>query len=163
MADLCCTYTYAGVTLNPGAPTPGSVILTTKQITGLDGAPVRATADNKGLTDGTNLYDGRRRFAGRVVVFSGEVVYIRAAGGSGIVNFMDDAIRAAFNTLEATTIAALEGQLNSFTNLAWTPQGGAGRSLSCLYGNPGNEIQFDGDLPNRTYSFALVSEAAAIS
>lgn len=167
MADLCTTYTYAAVTINPADPADGTCFLSAKRITGLDGAPVRSTADNKGLTDGTNRYPGtsprRRFFAGRAVTFEGEVIYKRAAGGQGVINFGETAIITAFNTLEAAVIAALEGQLNTATALAWTPTGGAAKSLSCLYGAPGGEIQFDGDLPNRTYSFTLVSEAAAIS
>jgi hypothetical protein len=167
MADLCTVYTYAAVTINPASPSDGTCFLSAKKITGLDGAPVRATADAKGLTDGTNLYAGssprRRFFGGRVVTFEGEVIYKRAAGGQGVINFGETAIITAFNTLEAAVVAALEGQLNTATNLAWTPTGGGAKTLSCLYGTPGGEIQFDGDLPNRTYSFTLVSEAAAIS
>lgn len=169
-SDPCATYTYSTVVQNPDPATvdAGDVILIVKTITGLDGAPIRASADNKGLTDGTNLYLGtspRRRFyAGRVVTFAGEVVYVKTPGGSlDLVNFADAAVRTAFNTLEAAVVAALQAQLNTATALTWTPEGLTAHSLSCAYGNPGGEIQFAGDLPNRTYQFTLVSESAAIT
>jgi hypothetical protein len=64
---------------------------------------------------------------------------------------------AAVNAVEAAATAALEAQLNSATNLAWTPNGGAAHTLSCTYGTPGGEFQPTGNMVDRRFSFTLVA------
>ena len=69
----------------------------------------------------------------------------------------------ALNNLEAAVTSALQGQLNSATNLTWTPTGGSGKSLSCYYGNTGGEIQFGGSMLEKTFEFTLVAYNPTIS
>lgn len=124
---------------------------------GLDGAPVRSQVDPKGQTEGGIVHT---KFLGpRIITFSGTVL-IRSVVPEDTVAYL-----TAINTLEAATVSALEGILNSASALTWTPTGGSGKSISVTYGVPGQEVQFTGDmLPGeRTFSFSLIAADPTIS
>lgn len=159
MADLCCEYAIAGITINDD--TVGADRLLTSfdsgHILGLDGAPLRAEIDPQGQSDGGIVHE--KFFGPRIITFQGEV-HIQS-----VVDAQSTAYTTAINTLEAAVISALEGIRNTPSTLAWTPTGLAARSISVTYGTEGGEIQFDGAmLPGeRTFSFTLVAANPTIS
>lgn len=160
MADLCCAYSIAGVTINN--QTAGADRLLTSfengSITGLDGAPVRSQVDPLGQTSGGIVFP---KFLGpRVITFAGEVQIQSVLWTSESVAYL-----TAVNTLEAAVVSALEGILNSASTLAWTPTGLSARSISVTYGVPGQEVQFAGPMVpgQRTFSFSLIAATPGIS
>lgn len=158
MADYCCTYTFGGVTVNASGDTTDTLIISDDgEITGLDGAPVRAEIDDQGQSDGGIVHP--KFYGPRIITFSGEVL-IQS------VNFEDRAAYlTAINVLEASVISALEALLNSASSLAWTPTGGAAKSISCTYGTQGGEIQFSGQMApgERKFTFTLVAANPTIA
>lgn len=159
MADYCCTYTFAGLTINNNATdtTDTLMIGDNGNIVGLDGRPIRAEIDDQGQSDGGIVHP--KFYAARIITFSGEVL-IRSVAFEDTTAYI-----TAINAVEAAAVSALEGQLNSATSLAWTPTGGSGKSISCTYGTSGGEIQFSGAmLPGeRAFTFTLVAAEPAIS
>ena len=155
MADVCCEYTIAGLTLNND--TGDTLMLGGDGVQGLDGAPIRSQVDPRGQISGGIVHT--KFFAARIITFSGEVL-IRTQVPEDTTAYI-----TAINTLEAATVSALEGILNSPSTLGWTPTGLAARSISVTYGVPGQEVQFTGEmLPgSRTWSFSLIAAAPAIS
>lgn len=157
MADYCCVYTYGGVTINAADPANTLIIGDDGDITGLDGAPIRAEIDDQGQSDGGLVHP--KFYAARIITFSGEVL-IRSVGFEDTTAYI-----TAINTLEAAVVTALQSQLNTETSLSWTPTGLSARSIACTYGTSGGEIQFSGAmLPGeRKFTFTLVADEPAIS
>lgn len=159
MADYCCPYTFAGVTINHAGETTDTLLIDEDgEIVGLDGAPIRAEIDDQGVSHGGIVFE--KFFGARIIRFTG-LVDIRSADP---VNERTAYI-TAMNVYEAAVIAAFEGALNMASALAWTPTGGSARSISCTYGNQGGEIQFSGPmLPDeRRFQFTLVAADPTIS
>lgn len=158
MADYCCQYTFSTVEINDTTADVDRLMIGDEgEITGLDGAPIRAEIDPQGQSDGGIVHE--KHYGPRIISFSGEV-HIQSVG------FEDrDGYIAAINTLEAAVVSALEAQLNSAANLTWTPTGGSGKSISCTYGTDGGEISFSGAmLPGeRKFTFTLVAANPTIS
>lgn len=155
MADLCCAYSFAGITINNPADGVDHLILGENGVTGLDGAPIRAEIDDQGQSNGGIVHP--KFFGARIITFSG-FVNIQST-----VRERSTAYFSAVNTLEAAVISALEGVLNTPTTLSWTPTGGSGKSISCTYGNQGGEIQFGGSMLEPTFTFTLVAADPTIS
>lgn len=157
MADVCCEYTYAGITINNDPDTDTLIIDPTNggQIVGLDGAPVRRQVDDLAGIEGGDSMPALLGF--RVITFQG-VCHVGTVDQTN-----ETAYRSALNTLQAAVIGALEGQLNSATNLVWTPAGGSAKSISCMYGMPGGEIQFGSEMYAPKFSFQLIAEDPTIS
>lgn len=160
MADLCCAYSIAGITIN-NATAGADRLLTSFEngsITGLDGAPVRSQVDPLGVTHGGIVFP--KYFGPRVITFAGEVHIQSVTWSPGASAYV-----VAVNNLEAAVVAALEGILNSASSLAWTPTGLSARSISVTYGVPGQEVQFAGPpVPGeRTFSFSLIAGSPTIS
>lgn len=158
MADYCCTYTFSSVTINNTGDTTDTLIIGDDgDITGLDGAPIRAEIDDQGQSDGGIVHP--KFYAARIITFSGEVL-IRSVAFEDTTAYL-----TAINTLEAAVVSALEAQFNSAASLSWTPTGLSGRSISCTYGTNGGEIQFSGAmLPGeRKFTFTLVAAEPTIS
>lgn len=156
MADTCATYTFGSLTVNPSS---GDGLITDfeeGQILGLDGAPVRKQIDPQGQSDGGIVHPAF--FGPRIITFQGKVAIVSVAEGAAALTYA-----AAVNVVEAAAVAALEAQLNSASNLAWTPTGGAARSISCTYGTPGGELQFTGNMVDRRFQFSLVAASPTIS
>lgn len=153
MADLCCVYSYAGININ--ATSGDCLILGEDGVTGLDGRPIRAEIDDQGQSDGGLFFP--RFYGARIITFKG-FCQIRS-----VTVEMNAPYYTALNALEAAVTSALEGQLNSATNLTWTPTGGSGKTISCYYGNTGGEIQFGGSMMEKTFEFTLVAYNPAIS
>lgn len=156
MADTCCVYTIAGLSINA---TSGDCLLTDfeeGQILGLDGAPVRKQIDPQGQSDGGIVHPAF--FGPRVITFQGKVL-IRSVA----VDAAGTTYAAAVNVVEAAAVTALEGILNTPSSLAWTPNGGAAHSISVTYGTPGGELQFTGNMVDRRFSFTLVAASPTIS
>lgn len=155
MADLCCPYTYAGITINDTTEDIDRLVLGDNGVTGLDGAPIRAEIDDQGQSDGGIVHP--KLWAARIIVFSG-VCHVQS------VPYENNAVYfAALNVLQAAVVTALEAQLNSATTLAWTPTGLTARSISCTYGNQNGEIQFAGEMMEPTFTFTLVAADPTIS
>jgi hypothetical protein len=159
MADLCCPYVIAGITINNATALADRLMTSfdNGHILGLDGAPIRAEIDDQGQSDGGIVHP--KFFAARIITFQGEV-HIQSQPPEDTPAYV-----GAINTLEAAVISALEGILNTPSSLAWTPTGGSARSISVTYGTSGGEIQFDGPmLPGeRTFAFTLVAAEPTIS
>lgn len=159
MADLCCAYSIAGITINNTAAGADRLLTSFEngQITGLDGAPVRSQVDLLAVTNGGIVHT--KYYGPRIITFAGEV-HIQS-----VTDAMTTAYLTAMNTLEANVITALQGILNTPSTLSWTPTGLSARSISVTYGVPGQEIQFQGPmLPGeRTFSFSLVAALPTIS
>ena len=159
MADLCCAYSIAGITINN--PSAGADRLMTSfengAITGLDGAPIRSQVDPKGQTHGGIVHN--KFFAARVITFAGEV-HIQSVSDAQTAAYL-----TAINSLEAGVVSALEGILNTPSTLSWTPTGLGTRAISVTYGVPGQEVQFEGPmLPGeRTFAFSLIAATPSIS
>jgi hypothetical protein len=159
MADLCCPYSIAGITINNTSAGADRLLTSFNngQITGLDGAPVRSQVDLLAVTNGGIVHT--KYYGPRIITFAGEV-HIQT-----VTDAMSTAYVTAMNTLEAAVVTALQGILNSPSTLSWTPTGLSARSISVTYGVPGQEIQFMGPmLPGeRTFSFSLVAASPTIS
>lgn len=158
MADICATYTYAGVTIN-GDPASNALVIDLDSaddgITGLDGAPIRRQVDPLASTNGG---DSQEAWWGhRIITFSG-LCQIGTVPVNDIASY-----RAALMTLQAAVIAALEAQRDSAATLAWTPANGGVHTISCKYGMPGGEIRFGGPLYKTKFSFTLLAENPTIS
>lgn len=155
MADLCCEYNIASIVINDDTAGADRLILGPDGVTGLDGAPVRSQVDPKGVTEGGIVFT---KFLGpRIIVFKGfcQVQSVEPA--------MNDPYFSALNALESGVVSALEGILNSASNLTWTPTGGSGKSISVTYGVPGQEIQFGGTMLEKTFQFGLIAADPTIS
>jgi hypothetical protein len=156
MADTCCAYTIAGLTINASS---GDCLLTDfdeGQIIGLDGAPVRKQIDPQGQSDGGIVFPAF--YGPRIIQFQGKVLIRSVAEGA-----LPTTYAAAVNVVEAATVSALQGILNGGGTLAWTPNGGSAHSISVSYGIPGGEIQFTGNMVDRRFQFSLVAANPTIS
>jgi hypothetical protein len=142
MADICATYTYAGITINGPKDTDTLVTPTFNDIVGLDGKPIRRQIDPASQDNGDLDLQGAF-FAGRVIVFSGSVHIGTLSGGTPATNKTEYIQKLV--ALQKAVVAALEAQLTSAATLAWTDATSAARSISCMYGLPGQEIKFGGD------------------
>lgn len=157
MADLCCTYTFGSLTLNPAQvgeePAAGLYLDEEDGITGLDGAPIRAQIDPKGQADGGIVHTKRQ--GARIITFKGFVLTSEDTRDHRDT----EEYREELMNIQDTAIAALVAQLNTETNLAWTPANDpGGRTLSCTYGNEGGHIQFGGSMRDPTFTFVLVAD-----
>ena len=159
MADLCATYTFAGVTIN-GDETSDTLVIPHEGggITGLDGAPVRRQVDDVAADDGGDSQPAH--LGARIITFTGEVHIGTQKDKSPVGNA---AYQSALVALQKATVAALEAQVDSAATLAWTDATGASRSISCKYGMPGGEIQFGGTVEEPTFTFQLIAENPTIS
>ena len=155
MADLCCAYSIAGIVINNPTPLTNRLILGEDGVTGLDGAPIRAEIDDQGQSDGGIVHP--KFYAARIITFRG-FCHIQSVPVE-----LNTAYFTALNTLEASVVSALEGILNSASALTWTPTGGSPRSISVTYGTQGGEIQFGGNMLEKTFEFTLVAAEPAIS
>jgi hypothetical protein len=153
VADLCCVYSFAGISIN--ADGVDALVLGENGVTGLDGAPIRSEIDDQGQSSGGIVHP--KLFGARIITFTGFVAIRSVVIERGTPYF------TAVNTLEAAVISALEGVLNTPTTLSWTPTGLSGRSISCTYGNQGGEIQFGGSMMEPTFTFTLVAADPTIS
>jgi hypothetical protein len=153
VADLCCVYTFAGITINDFDS--DGLVLGDDGVTGLDGAPIRSQVDPRGQIDGGIVHT--KFFGPRIITFNGFVNIQSVPIVQSAIYF------EALNDVEAAVVAALEGALNTPSNLAWTPTGQAARTLSCTYGTTGGEIAFAGSMLEKTFTFQLVAEDPEIS
>lgn len=156
MADLCVEYTFGSVTINEQDATMNRLVLPADGITGLDGRPIRRQVDPRGQTDGGLVFTGF--FGPRVIVFKG-YVEINTVPFLGTVT---TAYASAVMGVEDALKSALEGVINTPTNLTWTQSNGAAGSVSCVYGMPGGELQFGGEMVVPTFQFTLVEASAVI-
>jgi hypothetical protein len=156
MADVCATYTYAGITINGAKDTNCLVITDDGQdgIDGLDGAPIRRQVDPLGNTDGGDSQPPH--FGARIIVFRTKV-HIGTVEGTGPL------YQAALATYMKAVTAALEAQLNSASTLAWTESDGDARSISAVYGMPDGEVKFGPSVGNPSCTFTLLAEDPTIS
>lgn len=156
MADTCCPYTIAGLTINAAS---GDCLLTDfeeGQILGLDGAPIRKQIDPQGQSEGGIVHPA---FLGaRIITFQGKVLIRSVAEGAPATIYA-----SAVNAVEAAVTSALEGILNTPSALAWTPTGGSAKTISVTYGIPGGEFQPTGNMVDRRFSFTLVAADPTIS
>lgn len=155
MADTCTAYTFAGITINHATNDCLFTDFDEGQILGLDGAPIRKQIDPQGQQEGGIVHPA---FLGaRIITFQGKI----------LIQSVDDVTNplyaAAVNAVEAAATSALEGALNSASALAWTPTGGAARSINCSYGVPGGEFQPTGNMVDRRFSFQLVAADPTIT
>lgn len=156
MADVCTTYTYAGVTINGPVGTDCLVVdIDGGEINGLDGRPIRRQIDPLAGTDGGDSQAAY--WAHRIITFKG-VVQVGSVPNSDVTVY-----RAALMAVQASVITALEGQLNSNATLAWTPANGGAHSIGCMYGVPGGEIKFGGPVFKTAFEFSLLAEDPDIS
>lgn len=156
MADTCTIYSVAGITINCHTGDCLHTDFDEGEILGLDGAPIRKQIDPQGQSDGGIVHPAF--FGARIITFRGKVL-IRSVD---LGNREDYA--AAVNTVEAASIAALEGFLNTTTTLQWTPTGSVGlKSITVTYGTEGGELQFTGNMIDRRFSFTLVASNPTIS
>lgn len=155
MADTCCTYTVAGITINAASGDCLHTDFEDGEITGLDGKPIRKQIDPQGQSDGGIVHQAF--FGPRIITFSGRVL-IRSVDLSN-----KEAYVAAVNAVESAAVAALESFVNSSTTLAWTPTGGSGKSISVTYGTEGGEIQFSGNMIDHRFQFSLVAADPTIT
>lgn len=155
MADTCCPYSVAGITINA---TTGDCLHTDfdeGEITGLDGAPIRKQVDPQGQSDGGIVHGAF--YGPRVITFAGKVLIRSVTLG----NREDYA--AAVNAVESATVSALQSFLNATTTLAWTPTGGSAKSITVTYGTEGGEIQFFGNMIDKRFQFSLIAANPTIS
>lgn len=160
MSDPCATYTFAGVTVN-GAEDTDTLVFTDESgdgVQGLDGAPIRRQVDDVAADDGG--IDQGGLWGARIIPFKGHVHIGTEPAQSSIVTA---AYLTKSNVLQAAVIAALEAVLNTPSTLAWTPLGLTARSISCVYGMPGGEIQFTGPAYKRAFAFTLLAENPTIT
>lgn len=157
MADTCCTYTFGSLTVNPSSGNGLTTDFEEGNIAGLDGAPVRKQIDPQGQQSGGIVHTAF--YGARIITFTGKVFI----DPDVVPDVASTAYVAAVNAVESAAVSALQAQLNSATNLAWTPTGGSGKTISCTYGVPGGEIQFSGNMIDRRFSFSLVAADPTIS
>lgn len=156
MADLCCEYTYAGLTINDATEGVDRLVVDANgEITGLDGAPIRSQIDPRGRTDGGIVHT--KLFAARIVVFKGY------AEVQSVENRLTAEYREAMMALQSSVIAALEAQLNTESPLVWTPAGLTTHTLQASYGIVGGEIQFSGLMIDADFTFTLVASDPTIA
>jgi hypothetical protein len=148
-------YTFGGLTINAAT---GNTLFTDfdgGEIGGLDGAPIRSQIDPQGQSEGGIVH---QKFLGpRIITFTGAVL-IRT-----VTDPMSDAWVSAVNAVVGGAVSALESQLNSATNLAWTPTGGSSHTISCTYGTDGGEFQSSGNMLQKKFTFTLVAADPTIS
>ena len=156
MADTCCVYTFGSLTVNATSGDGLNTDFEQGQILGLDGAPIRKQIDPQGQSDGGIVHTAF--YAARIITFQGRVLIRSVAEGAPANTYA-----AAVNAVEGAAVSALQAQLNSATNLAWTLTGGGSHSISCTYGTPGGEIQFTGNMVDRRFTFTLVAADPTIS
>jgi len=156
MADLCVEYSFAGLTINEQDDTADRLVLPADGVTGLDGRPIRRQVDPRGQIDGGLVFTAF--FGPMVIVFKG-YVEINTVGFLGSIT---TAYAAAVMNLEDAVKAALEGVLNTPTALTWTQSNGNAESVTCVYGMPGGELQFGGEMAVPTFQFTLVEAATII-
>lgn len=156
MADVCATYTYAGITINGAKETNCLVITDDGQdgIDGLDGAPIRRQVDPNANTDGGDSQPPH--FGARIITFRTKV-HIGTVDGTG------PAYQAALATYMKAVTAALESKLDSADTLSWTESDGDGRSISAKYGMPDGEVKFGSTVGNPSCTFTLLAEDPTIS
>lgn len=155
MADTCCAYTVAGITINASSGDCLHTDFEEGEIAGLDGAPIRSQVDDQGQSDGGIVF---QKFKGpRIITFSGRVLIRSVTMGN------PEGYAAAIYAVEAASIAALESFLNSSTTLSWTPSGASARSISVTYGTEGGEIQFSGNMLDKRFQFSLIAADPTIS
>jgi hypothetical protein len=155
LADTCCQYTFGSLTVNK---TTGDTLLTDfdgGDIDGLDGAPIRSQIDPQGQSDGGIVH--QKFYGPRVITFTGAVL-IRS-----VTDPTDAAYITAVNAVISAAKTALEAQLNTATNLAWTETGGAGKTISCTYGTEGGEFKTNGNMLQKKFTFSLVAADPTIS
>lgn len=155
MADTCCAYAVAGITINA---TTGDCLHTDwddGDIQGLDGAPVRKQIDLLGQTNGGLVQPAF--FAPRIITFSGRVL-IRTVEPSDKTAYV-----GAVNAVIDGAVTALQSFLNSTTTLAWTETGGGAHSITVTYGTEGGEFQSSGPMLDKKWSFTLVAADPTIS
>ena len=124
-------------------------------IDGLDGAPIRSQIDPQGQSDGGIVH--HKFFGPRIITFTGAVL-IRS-----VTDPSSDAYIGAVNAVIAAAKSALETQLNSATNLAWTETGGSSHTISCTYGTEGGEFKTNGNMLQKKFSFSLVAADPTIT
>lgn len=157
MADLCVEYSFAGLTINDNTDTVDRLVLPADGITGLDGRPIRRQVDPRGIIDGSIVFESF--FAARIITFKGHVE-INTVPFLGSIT---TAYAAAVMNLEDTVKAALEGVVNTPTALTWTQSNGNAESVTCVYGMPGGELQFGGEMAVPTFQFTLIEATTFIS
>ena len=158
MADVCATYTYAGVTIN-GPKTTDCIVITddgSDGIDGLDGAPIRRQVDPLANADGGDSQPAH--FAHRIITFRGKVHI-----GSTSAKVGSSLYQAALVTYMKSVVSALEAQLNSDGTLAWTEADGDARSIQAKYGMPDGEVKFGASVGNPSVTFQLIAEDPTIS
>lgn len=155
MADTCCAYSVAGITINA---TTGNTLHTDFEggdITGLDGAPIRSQIDPQGQSEGGIVH---QKFLGpRIITFQGKILIRSTNPGD------PEGYTAAVNAVIAAAVSALEGFLNSTTTLAWTPTGGSAHSITVTYGTEGGEFQSTGPMLDKSWTFTLVAADPTIT
>lgn len=156
MADLCVPYSFAGLTINSQDPDVDRLVLPADGVTGLDGRPIRRQVDPRGQIDGGLVFTAF--FGPREIVFKG-YVDINTVPWPGSIT---TAYAAAVMNMEDAVKAALEGVLNTPTALTWTQSNGNAESVTCVYGMPGGELQFGGEMARPTFQFTLVEAASII-
>ncbi len=158
MADRCCTYTYAAVTVN-GDPDTDTLVISDDEgdgIEGLDGQPVRRQIDPVSNDDGGISQPAH--FGERTIKFTGRVhigTQPEKNPHRDLAGYLGKLI-----TLQKAIVAALEAQLNTATALAWTDSAGESHSIQAMYGVPGGEIAFGGTLEDPTFTFTLTTAEA---
>lgn len=158
MADLCCEYSFAGLTINEvqedtAAPTDRLVVLA-DGIVGLDGRPIRRQVDPRGQTDGGIVFGAK--YGPRIIAWNTQVKI-------GTVEMApNDAYFAAVMDFQNTVRTALEAVLNTPTPLTWTDSGGTAGSVTCVYGIPDGHVQFPGSMMDCRCTFTLVEASEII-
>jgi len=155
MADTCCVYTVGSLTINNSTGNTLFLDFDEGEVAGLDGAPIRRQIDPQGQSDGGIVHNAF--YGPRIITFSGAVL-IRTVGIEDRTGWA-----AAVNAVESASVSALQAILNSPTNLAWTPTGGSGKTISVEYGTEGGEIQFFGNMLDKRFTFSLVAANPTIS
>jgi len=156
MADLCVEYTFGSVTINEQDSTMDRLVLPADGVTGLDGRPIRRQVDPRGQIDGSLVFTAF--FSARVIVFKG-YVEINSVPWPGSIT---TAYASAVMNLEDSVKTTLEGLMNTPTALTWTQSNGNAESVTCVYGMPGGELQFGGEMAVPTFQFTLVEAASVI-
>ena len=161
MPDLCVQYNV-GDSLKMNQPLQDTLVPVS--IRGLHGRPIRATILPRGATNG-----GRKltsRFGPRIITVVAKPHIVEQPGVSGQgYNWSVGSMTTYLTRLNALLEAwedGLEALLNTPFTLAWTPTGGAGKSLTCTYGHDGGQFEMtsDGDtaMTQPQVTFGLVAE-----
>ena len=155
MADTCAVYTVNGLTINHASADTLLTDFEEGDIQGLDGAPIRRQLDPGGQTGGGIVFPAL--LGPRIITFKGKVSIVSQDGGDRLL------YAAAVNAVEAAAVSALQGILNTTGTLSWTPNGGSAKSISVYYGVEGGEIQFTGNMLDKSFTFTLVAPNPTIS